>query len=245
MVQKPHRKSMFNRSTLLASSSLSSSGTEVVQSETTSPVVIGADTLVMPTASDLPVTEQKDSPTVLTEHECNALPRFTIRGVSCCGLMEVAGIQSMMHSYIVGVGDCMRRTILGLHASLVSQREHHTAQSIAVTRIAVEIGNKPTPENKERYLSACHTRDHTAVMLKMGIAGQFVFTYTQGHTEEFFKEFSKYVQENSLGDVWISPKFFYNPNSTREVRTVLWSLNNKGYWKYIKENLSDKYYNSI
>lgn len=224
------KRSMFSRSTSIASSLLSSSGIEAAQNETTSAVVIGADTLVTPTVSE---PEEKPSKGKLTDLEYDSLPRFTIRTLGCCGLMEVSGIQAYMAT------TDFRRILLGLYSSLKKQKEALNSHNKYLSQAAEAYTVSKTLENQIRYTQNQNNRDTSIMLYKHSLAGQFIFTYTQGHNDQFFDGFRKFVKENKLGEVYITPNYFYNPNSTRQVRTVLFSVENKNYLSFIYAHMTD------
>ena len=216
-------------------------GTATEQQTVESINVIGRDT--QPTSEPFNVKSKPSEP----EFDRRKYPTFSVFHQSCCGIMEVAGIQEYMHLSVEEI-------ICGLHLSIrdqnwksreLSDKMDENYQNQRALSLDYQRG-KITPEGyREKYAALINTsrrlqnqRDSTRY--KVAVAGAYMFTWIADFDDSrFAKEFSGFAEENKLGTVTVAPAF-YNPNSDNSVTTVIWGLNQNEYYSFLRKHLPER-----
>jgi hypothetical protein len=173
--------------------------------------VIGRDTLAMSDASEAKL-------------EPKEYPLFIVNGVTCCGIMDVSGIQQHIEQDVSDI-------ILGLHDSILKQSKCWLGieRDFQKTDAWVVDGKL----NGNRYNADLR---HNTFRGKIRLAGAYLFTYTSNFAKHNFdKRLSEFVAKHGLGTVTVLPAFL-NPNSHNDVITVLWGIERKGYDEFIAVN---------
>jgi hypothetical protein len=225
------------QSQVLATSSTQFVDGTIVEQPTsdTAPTVIGAVMQSMRNAVS-------SKSTLLTKAQVDTLPYFDVLNMSCCGYMDVSGIQdAYRHSRTIEqiLLGCVAAThrahkryqektreIDKLYAQIAEAREKHTGgENFHHSKVYEDLQNEVYRVERERMSNQ-----------KLNVAGAFIFTYVSGYGTHFPKQLTEFVKEHGLGVVTVVPAF-YNPNSHNQVHTVILGLHNENFAKFISERL--------
>lgn len=172
-----------------------------------------------------------------SDKEYACLPYFQLRYLGCCGLAEVAGIHEQLHD----MSDRhFTRVICGLEYSRIKhiqEREKYKAQVKTFADIYAQ--NNAGKLEGYKYAAAQSAHANLAAMWKLKHAGQYIFSYTTGN-DEWWKRFGDFVEKNKIGEVYLCPKTFFNPNSFHQVRTVLYSVDYKNFVSFYQKYMTEE-----
>lgn len=193
---------------------------------------------------------------VLSEGEIKTLPALSSSGMTCCGYMDVTGIQPAMLT-----NRSIEDIILGLHVYIYNAQEIFKKRSADLDEVsrqrsefmkewrkdhpeADRSGVYDDPKYQEFNLRIEAIDRERYNNQKTTVAGAWLFTYTGEPRYTAYglaDKLKKFCNEHGLGTVTYAPPF-YNPNSANMVYTVILGLIQEGYWKFIRERLPKKYH---
>jgi hypothetical protein len=160
------------------------------------------------------------------------MPSFTVKNMTCCGFMDVAGIHGVIRTekkffQMDGRGDITwyrHATPDEYFQELHRAIEKHDAALQKANTEYNETQNKlyRKQTTQEAYRNAQHAYNN-AMQFRTRVTGAYLFTYTI-EPDVFRKEIDEFLKETGIGVATHAPPF-RNGNSGHNVYTTVVSLN--------------------